>query len=101
MAGKPAVSQNQLVSPAMREIEAQQGPLTADIPLVSSRSGGGIIALAAVVLAGALGTLAVLTFDSIVPILLTAMAFLASLGFFYAFWLWSGNLRIAAYCGLS
>jgi len=99
MAGKPAVSQNQLVSPAMREIEAQQGPLTADIPLVSSRSGGGIIALAAVVLAGALGTLAVLTFDSSEPILLTAMAFLATLGVFFVFGLLAGHIRIADHSG--
>jgi len=99
MAGKPAFSQNQLVSPAMREIEAQQGPLTADIPLVSSRSGGGVIAIAAVVLAGALGTLAVLTFDSSEPILLTAMAFLATLGVFFVFGLVAGHIRIADHSG--
>jgi len=95
MAGKTASSPNQLISPAMREIQARHASLAADLPLLSARSGGGIIALVAVVLAGSLGALAVLSADSSEPLLLTAMAFLATLGVFFLFGLAAGHIRIA------
>ena len=95
MAGKTASSPNQLISPAMREIQARHASLAADLPLLSARSGGGIIALVAVVLAGSLGAIAVLSADSSEPLLLTAMAFLATLGVFFLFGLAAGHIRIA------
>jgi two-component system cell cycle sensor histidine kinase/response regulator CckA len=95
MAGKTALPQNQLISPIMREIEARQGSLAADVPLVSARSGGGMVALVAVALAGSFGALAILSADFSEPLLLTAMAFLAMLGVFFLFGLAAGHIRIA------
>ncbi|MCL4766705.1 MAG: response regulator [Hyphomicrobiaceae bacterium] len=95
MAGRTAFSQNQLVSPVMRESEARQGPLAADIALGSTRDGGGIIALGSVALAGSFAALAVLSFESGEPLVLTALAFLATLGVFFLFGLAAGHIRIA------
>ena len=95
MAGKTAFPQNQLISPVMREIEARQGSLAADVPLVSARPGGGMIALVSVALAGSFGALAILSADFSEPLLLTAMAFLATLGVFFLFGLAAGHIRIA------
>ncbi len=94
MAGKTAFPQNQLVSPVMRESESRQGSLAADIPLIGARTGGGI-ALGAVVLVGSLAALAILSSGSSEPLLLTAMAVLATLGIFFVFGLVSGHVRLA------
>lgn len=93
MAGKTAFPQNQLISPAMREIESRQA-LAADNPLLSARTGGGI-ALLAVALAGSFAALGVLSSGSSEPLLLTAMAFLATLGVFFLFGLAAGHIRVA------
>lgn len=93
-AGKTAFPQNQLISPAMRESESQHGSLTADIPLVSARAGGGI-AFVALALAGSLAAIAVLSSGSSEPLMLTAMAFLATLGVFFLFALAAGHIRLA------
>lgn len=93
-AGKSVFSQNQIVSPVMRESESQQGALAADIPLMSARTGGGI-AFVAVTLAGSLAALGVLSSGSSEPLLLTIMAFLATLGVFFLFGLAAGHIHIA------
>ncbi|PZN16919.1 MAG: PAS domain-containing sensor histidine kinase [Proteobacteria bacterium] len=94
-AGKSVYPQNQLVFPIMREIEARHEPFAAEVPLLSARSGGGIIALVLVVLAGSLGAFTLLSAESSEPLLLTLMAFLATLGVFFLFGLVAGYVRIA------
>ena len=95
MAGRVDRSQNQLICPAMRESEAQPASIAAGNPLMPGKSGGGLMALGAVVLAGCLAVLAVLSFDTTEPLMLTLMAFLATLGVFFLFGLAAGHIRIA------
>ncbi len=87
--------QNQLISPAMRESKAQQASIAAGNPLVPGQGGGGVVALASVVLAGTLAVLALLSFDTREPLMLTLMAFLATVGVFFLFGLAAGHIRIA------
>ena len=95
MAGRVDRSQNQLICPAMRESEAQPASIAAGNPLMPVRSGGGLIALGAAALAGSLAVLAVLSFDTTEPLMLTLMAFLATLGVFFMFGLAAGHIRVA------
>src|SRR5262245_26507636 len=79
----------------MREREFQSGTLYADNPFLVTRGVAGLWLAIGGVLAAAIAIIGLLSAETSEPLILTAMAFLATLGVFFLLGLAAGNVRIS------
>jgi two-component system cell cycle sensor histidine kinase/response regulator CckA len=79
----------------MRDSEFRSNSALADSSMLIARGSAGLWAALGAVLAAALAIIAVVSAETSEPLILTAMAFLATLGVFFLLGLAAGNVRIS------